>query len=68
MTVKNARFSKWTLLKAGRGDSVWEAPYLLGFSPLLKQSLFFSPFIKKKFLGLHPWHMEVPRLEVKSEL
>ena len=48
MTVKNARFSKWTLLKAGRGDSVWEAPYLLGFSPLLKQSLFFPPFIKKK--------------------
>ena len=20
------------------------------------------------FLGLHPWHMEVPRLEVESEL
>ena len=28
--------------------------------------LFFSFFFF--FLGPHPWHMEVPRLEVKSEL
>ena len=27
--------------------------------------LFFWSFI---FLGLHPWHMEVPRLGIKSEL
>ena len=27
--------------------------------------LYFSLFV---FLGLYPWHMEVPRLEVESEL
>ena len=30
--------------------------------------LFFSFFLPFVFLGPHPWHMEVPKLEVKSEL
>ena len=29
---------------------------------------FFFFFFFLLFLGPHPWHMEVPRLEVKSEL
>ena len=31
----------------------------------LEPTIFFFFFV---FLGLHPWHMEVPRLGVKSEL
>ena len=36
--------------------------------PFFKKIFLFILFLFKKiFLGLHPWHMEVPRLGVKSE-
>ena len=35
------------------------------FTFLFVQGLFFSFLV---FLGLHPWHMEFPRLGVESEL
>ena len=33
-----------------------------------KAYLFYLCFVLFCFLGLHPWHMEVPRLGVKLEL
>ena len=41
------------------------------FKPYLKQFIFFSfffSFLFFYFLKLYPWHMEVPRLGVESEL
>lgn len=43
----------------------------LSFSPTLEapfQFSFYYLFIYWSFLGLHPWHMEVPWLGVESEL
>ena len=58
----------------------WELPYAPGVALKKKKTekqfyhvtlffcLFFLPFFFLPFLGLLPWHMEVPRLGVESEL
>ena len=37
-------------------------------STILQKNYYFFIFSLFVFLGLHPWHMQVPRLGVKSEL
>ena len=38
------------------------------FDTLMVISLFFSFFLFFFFSGPHPWHMEIPRLGIESEL
>ena len=40
---------------------MWTSFHIIGYEALF----FFLPFV---FLGLYPWHMEVPRLEVETKL
>ena len=53
--------------QAGRPWSQWNGPYL--DSAMCRcWNVALSTFFSLFFLGLHPWHREVPRLGVQSEL
>ena len=64
--ISNKNINSNYLLKQKKGYSIsceWKnLRATLGFG---RASLFFLSFV---ILGLHPWHMEVPRIGVKSEL
>ena len=72
---------KHSLYLSCRGPSLWEEVGLLeretvledrrrepGKATLFLCSFLFFFFSCFCFLGLHPWHMEIPRLGVESEL
>ena len=52
----------------GRGFNFPLAPPLLQGIMRKAEFFFLSFFLFFYFLGPHPWHMEIPRLEVQSEL
>ena len=67
-------FLEWNFLKIAKPCNIASYYIYLGFKSCF--CLLFIPFIKGQnilfyfclFLGLHPWHMEIPRLGVKLEL
>ena len=67
MTSKNSFLHSFFLWFSGSYLGVSLAPRGHSFGSVWRR-FFIYLFIYFGFLGLHPWHMEVPRLGVKSEL
>ena len=49
-------------------DFIWHMPVIFGVSSSFLLYFLWAFVLFFAFLGLYPWHVEVPRLGVKSEL